>query len=203
VYREATFQNALPVGELRERDVDGELKSVASYVGGQQLLTKVTYFPESENKEVESVYLGATTIAVARDDYWKLSFAEYAVRGENQRHGPWKSWYSNGQLQSEGYYQYDRASGVFTWWHAHGQEAVKGRFADGQPDGTWTWWHSNGQKAAEGQYRLGSQVGTWRQWADDGRLVQRKISDQPSEPAAGPSQSPQLSQQDTPAFPRF
>jgi antitoxin component YwqK of YwqJK toxin-antitoxin module len=173
-YREASFRNALPEGELRELDAEGQIKTVATYVGGQQLLTKVSYFPDSEKKQLEFECLGATIIEAAPDDFWQSRFAQYEIRDELLRHGTWKSWYSNGQLELEGYYQHNRESGNFTWWHAHGQEAVRGSYIDGQPDGTWTWWYANGQKAAEGQFAHGTRMGTWRQWADDGRLVQRQ-----------------------------
>jgi len=170
---------------------------VANYVGGQQLVDRVSYFPDSQTKQVESTCLAATTIELAPDDFWEFRFAQYGVRGENLRHGSWKSWYSNGQLQSEGYFQYDRAAGTFTWWHAHGQEAVRGSFADGQPDGVWTWRHANGQKAAEGHYCRGERVGVWKQWLDDGRLVQRQDRD-----AAEQGPKPRLTLQE-PARPSF
>jgi antitoxin component YwqK of YwqJK toxin-antitoxin module len=173
VYREATFRNGLPVGELRERDSDGELRTVATYVGGQQLVNKVINFPESERLQLEAECIVATTTEDSPDDFWELRFAEYSVRGEDQRHGRWRTWYSNGQMEATGFFQFGRESGDFTWWHAHGQEAVKGTYVDGRPDGKWTWWHPNGQKATDGQYSHGEMVGLWRTWADDGQLVQR------------------------------
>jgi antitoxin component YwqK of YwqJK toxin-antitoxin module len=173
VYREATFRNGLPVGELRERGSDGELKTVATYVGGQQLMNKVINFPESERMQLEAECIVATTTDDSPDDFWELRFAEYSVRGEDQRHGRWRTWYSNGQMQAAGFFQFGRESGEFTWWHANGQEAAQGTYVDGRPDGRWTWWHPNGQKATDGQYSHGEMVGLWRTWADDGRLVQR------------------------------
>jgi antitoxin component YwqK of YwqJK toxin-antitoxin module len=173
VYREAAFRNGSPVGELRERGSDGELRVTATYVGGQQLVNKVSHFPDSDIKQSEAACLVATVTEVLADDFWQLRFAEYRAQDTQLRHGSWKCWYSNGQPQAEGNFQYDRETGTFTWWHAHGQEAVKGDFVDGQPNGVWTWWHANGQKAAEGRYSLGQQLGVWRKWAEDGRLVQQ------------------------------
>ncbi len=173
VYREAAFRNGSPVGELRERGGDGLLQTTATYVGGQQLLNKVINFPESQIKQTEATCLVATVTEIAVDDFWDLRFAEYRAEDQQLRHGNWKCWYSNGQLQAEGNFQYDRESDTFTWWHANGQEAVKGDFVDGQPNGYWTWWHANGQKATVGWYTHGRQVGVWRRWAEDGRLVQQ------------------------------
>jgi antitoxin component YwqK of YwqJK toxin-antitoxin module len=173
VYREAAFRNGSPVGELRERGSDGQLRVTASYVGGQQLVNKVSHFPDSDIKQSEAACLVATVTEVVADDFWQLKFAEYRAQDTQLRHGSWKCWFPNGRPQAEGNFQYDRETGTFTWWHAHGQEAVKGDFVDGQPHGAWTWWHANGQKAAVGRYSLGQQVGVWRKWNEDGRLMQQ------------------------------
>jgi antitoxin component YwqK of YwqJK toxin-antitoxin module len=173
VYRRAIFRNGSPLGDLRELDANGQLMTTATYVGGRQLVNKVTYFPESQMKQSEATCLVATIIEVATDDFWAMRFAEYKAQSEELRHGDWKCWYSNGRLQAEGTFQYDREMGEFSWWHAHGQQAVKGSYVDGQPDGVWTWWHANGQKAAEGHFRSGQHVGVWQRWAEDGRLVAR------------------------------
>jgi antitoxin component YwqK of YwqJK toxin-antitoxin module len=195
VYREAAFRNGSPVGELRERGGDGRLQITATYVGGQQLVNKVIHFPDSEIKQTEAMCIVATITEVTADDFWQLQFAEYRAQDEQLRHGRWKCWYSNGQPQAEGHFQYDRETGTFTWWHAHGQEAAKGDFADGIPNGTWTWWHANGQKAAEGQYRNGRQVGVWRKWSDDGRLVQRNVTEPSPVAANNSNEQIQLTQQ--------
>jgi antitoxin component YwqK of YwqJK toxin-antitoxin module len=173
VYREAAFRNGSPVGELRERNSDGQLRVTATYIGGQQLVNKVSHFPDSDIKQAEAACLVATVTEVVADDFWQLKFAVYRSQDTQLRHGSWKCWYSNGRPQAEGNFQYDRETGTFTWWHAHGQEAVRGDFVDGQPHGVWTWWHANGQKAAEGRYNLGQQVAVWRKWTEDGRLVQQ------------------------------
>jgi antitoxin component YwqK of YwqJK toxin-antitoxin module len=184
VFRDATFRNGSPAGELRERGASGELTTTAMYVGGRQLVNKVSHFPDSEIKQMEAECLVATITEVATDDFWELRFAEYEARGEQLRHGSWKCWYSNGQLQAAGHFQYDREAGPFTWWHANGQEAVRGGYVDGQPDGTWTWWHANGQKAIAGEYAHGQQVGLWRKWAENGQLLQPIRADAATVPEA-------------------
>ena len=60
------------------------------------------------------------------------------------KHGLFRSFYENGQLQSEGQYQ-------------HGAE-----------EGLWRDFHENGQLAAEGSYHQGEEMGEWRFWNDDG-----------------------------------
>jgi antitoxin component YwqK of YwqJK toxin-antitoxin module len=173
VCREATFRNGVAVGDVRERNADGRLDTIATYVDGHQLVNKVTNFSGTDKKKSEASYLAAAVNEATPDDYWQLRFAEYSARSKSVRHGAWKTWFANGQVESEGTYQFDRENGNFTWWHANGQPAVEGQFVDGQEDGRWVWWHANGQKAAQGDYHYGKLVGSWRGWSDDGRLVQR------------------------------
>ncbi len=173
VCREATFRNGVAVGDVRERNSDGQLVTIATYVDGHQLVNKVTNFSGTDKKKSEAGYLAATVNEVSPDDFWQLRFAEYSANSESVRHGTWKTWYADGQVESEGTYQFDRENGKFAWWYANGQPAVEGQFVDGQEDGRWVWWHTTGQKAAQGDYRYGKLVGLWRGWSEDGRLVQR------------------------------
>jgi antitoxin component YwqK of YwqJK toxin-antitoxin module len=174
ILREINFVNGLPSGDLRELNQVGELNSVGSYVDGHQIVNKLSRFPENELKYTEATLLSAATTVVERDDFWQGTFAKYAIQEKQLRHGLWRSWYSNGQLQCEGNYRYGRESGSFTWWHANGTQAVEGRFVDGRPDGDWKWWHGNGQKAAEVAFNRGAVVGHWRHWASNGQIVERR-----------------------------
>lgn len=182
VFREATFRSGVAVGNVRERGADGRLTTVATYVDGHQLVNNVTNFAGTDKKKSEAGYLTALVSEAAPDDFWQLRFAEYAGRGESQRHGICRTWHANGQIESEGMYQFGRENGKFTWWHANGQPAIEGQFVDGQEDGAWLWWHPNGQKAAQGNYHYGKVVGSWRGWAEDGRLVQRNDYGNRNEP---------------------
>lgn len=60
------------------------------------------------------------------------------------RHGLFRSYYSNGKLSSEGFYE------------------------DGRAQGVWKDFHENGRLAAEGQFESGKEVGIWRYWNADG-----------------------------------
>jgi antitoxin component YwqK of YwqJK toxin-antitoxin module len=169
---EATFRNGVAVGEVRQRGGDGRLITVATYMDGHQLVNKVTHFPGTFMKMTDANFLTAAVFETSPDDFWQFRFAEFAARGEDQRHGASRSWYANGQLELEGCYQFDRENGPFTWWHANGQKAVEGNFVDGQEDGTWVWWHANGRKASQGDYHYGQLAGSWRGWNAGGHLVE-------------------------------
>jgi antitoxin component YwqK of YwqJK toxin-antitoxin module len=152
VFRESNFANGLPSGELRELGPDGNLTTVATFVDGRQVVNNVTFFPEREDKHIEAACIAAVVSLRLPDDYAQVRFAQYVARKRTALHGPWRSWYSNGQLQCEGTYENDRESGMFSWWHANGALAAQGKVVEGQPEGTWTWWYADGNKAAEAEF---------------------------------------------------
>jgi len=177
VFYEAGYEHGYPNGDVMQRNRAGKFIKGTTYVNGHEQTTKVSYFSGTKNKKTEATFLAPKTELVSTDDFWQLSLATYSVKGEDKRHGPWRSWYSNGQKQLEGIYEQDAESGTFTWWHSNGQVAVRGEFNTGKQNGSWVWWHANGQKATLGEYLLGAQTGQWRRWSTDGQLDQQTYYD--------------------------
>jgi antitoxin component YwqK of YwqJK toxin-antitoxin module len=178
IYRQGNYVNGVPVGDVLETDAkSGELKRVATYVEGRKIVTKTAHHKRGKQKKSEEMFLAATTVEKSADDFWSMKFAEYGSEGEDLRHGPAKAWFENGNVQSEGFYDYDKKDGTFTFWYANGQVAVSGEYDNDAPVGTWVWWHENGQKAAIGKYENGALVGQWRWWNDDGKLAEKKAYD--------------------------
>jgi antitoxin component YwqK of YwqJK toxin-antitoxin module len=176
-YRQSTFDNGVPVGDVLEVDKNGELKTAATYVEGRKVVTKTTYFHRGHQKQTEATFLAATTVEKAPDDFWNLRLAQYGSEGKDLRHGAAKTWFENGVVQQDGYYQYDQKSGTFTYRYENGQVAITGEYKDDVPDGLWVWWHENGQKAAIGTYNGGMMIGEWRWWNEDGKLAAQKTCD--------------------------
>jgi antitoxin component YwqK of YwqJK toxin-antitoxin module len=176
-YRQSTYDNGVPVGEVLEVDKNGELKTAATYLDGRKVVTKTTYYRGTRHKMTETSYLAATTVERAPDDFWNIHFASYGSEGNDLRHGESKTWFENGVVQQEGTYQYDKKSGNFTYRYDNGQVAVTGEYKNDLPDDVWVWWHENGQKAAVGKYQEGALIGDWRWWSEDGKLVQQKTCD--------------------------
>ncbi|WP_140920523.1 toxin-antitoxin system YwqK family antitoxin [Limnobaculum xujianqingii] len=109
-----------------------------------------------------------------------------------------KSWYNNGQLQSQVSYENGKQEGMFTFWHANGKKLREGELLHGKHNGVWkSWhengvsgtevryingvldgetfgWHENGQKYHQGMYRNGNAVGMSYVWDQDGNLVEEK-----------------------------
>ena len=95
-------------------------------------------------------------------------------------HGPWKSWYPNGQKARHITYKDGKREGAFTTWHENGQKIEEGTFKDDKRDGAYTEWHENGQKKSEGTFRDGQMVGLWILYNEDGTERSRAASHQQS-----------------------
>ena len=67
--------------------------------------------------------------------------------GEAVAHGVFRSWFENGQLESEGQHK------------------------NGWRSGSWTFFHESGEKAAEGAYRLGLRNTRWKYWDEKGEVI--------------------------------
>jgi antitoxin component YwqK of YwqJK toxin-antitoxin module len=171
-FRQATYDQGVPVGDVLEANSKtGELTRVESYVDGRKVTTRTSYHSGNrQKKQTETMYLAATTNQQSPDEYWNLRLAKFSSEGKDLKHGPSKAWFANGRPQFDGFYQYGKRSGTFTYWHENGQVAATGEYQEDQPEGIWVWWHSNGQKSAIGKYQDGALIGEWRWWNEDGKL---------------------------------
>jgi len=179
VARQSTYENGVPVGDVMELNSrTGEVAVSASYVDGRNIVTKTDkYNNRARQTKSQEMYLAATTVELAPDDFWNLTFAEYKSDGIDLLHGSAKTWYDNGKPHSEGFYDYGKKSGTFTYWYPNGQVQASGEYVDDKPTGTWVWWHENGLKSAIGEYRDGYLYGPWRWWSEDGQLAKQRLYD--------------------------
>ena len=67
--------------------------------------------------------------------------ALYCVRkaddGRELRHGPYTSWYSNGQMWEQGEYLDGAREGFWTFWHFNGKVSKHGYVKAGKIEGRW------------------------------------------------------------------
>ena len=84
-------------------------------------------------------------------------------------HGRWTSWFENGQVQEQGWYDQHREAGDWQWWDDNGQRIAQGTFQEGRREGAWTFWYSNGVKQMDARYAGGEGQGLWTLYYDDGQ----------------------------------
>lgn len=94
----------------------------------------------------------------------------WCVDADGQRHGPERSWYSNGRLGHAAEFRRGARHGRFQQWDEQGRRRIDSRYVDGKPQGTWRAWHGNGQLASVLRFdRDGKLAKTPRYWDPKGR----------------------------------
>ena len=176
--QQSTFERGMPQGDVLQLSTStGEMAIVKRFLDGRQLVNKKTTFPRSKKPKTDTNFLAAPTAEKEADDFWNIRFATYSSEGEPLRHGEWKTWHANGQLEISGQYERDQKVGKFVNYYASGQIAAQGTYRNDKHEGDWVWWHANGQKKVSGTCREGALIGDWRWWDEGGHLAKRESHD--------------------------
>ena len=164
---------------------------ISWYENGQKR-EEVTY-AESLMRDENSVTKISPTLTIPRRSIPPPLPPSVVSVGRPSRFGPFKSWYENGILKTEGTYKRGNRDGTFSSWHSNGQKKEEGNYVDGKMDGLWihydqdgnkshnytykegkkegpfVQWHENGQKETEGNYEDGQRIGHWIDWHENGQ----------------------------------
>lgn len=77
--------------------------------------------------------------------------------------------------------------GLFCEYAKNGQVISEGTYEFGKESGSWRDYYSNGQLAAEGRYESGEEVEEWRYWDEDGNPTQGDTGETKGSGTRGPS----------------
>jgi antitoxin component YwqK of YwqJK toxin-antitoxin module len=172
-WREMTYKAGKAVGQLREWDAQGKVRTLGTFVDGRPVEHKVGSY-DANHKQYEGDYVSAAADAEPEFDWWNntAKVSQVEDRSPPLKYGVWTAWYPNGQKQVEGEYREDVPTGQFTWWHENGQKQGEGQYDRGVKTGVWTTWHENGQKEIRSEFRAGVPVGSFYRWKTDGKLAE-------------------------------
>jgi antitoxin component YwqK of YwqJK toxin-antitoxin module len=87
-----------------------------------------------------------------------------------KRHGPFQTYYGNGNLRQAGTYRYGEPQGVWNYYYPTGQKRMEGNWRFGKAQGPWTYWHENGTRESSGRFRNGKREGNWAYWDTAGKM---------------------------------
>ncbi len=189
---EGEYKNDLKNGYFKYYTEDGNLVSTEKYMDGilqenvaelAKLDIKTEYYPSGKVKIVAS-YNDDVPEGVRREyseegeivkgyvfSKGKL-IGEGITNEEGKRDGPWKEYYLNGALRSEGAYDDGKRVGDWKFYHSNGQlEQVGSYTRDGKEDGIWTWYYPDGQMLREEGYYLGMLDGPSVEYDEFGQIV--------------------------------
>ena len=87
-----------------------------------------------------------------------------------QKHGTWRYYWPNGNLQTEGEYRDGLKEGTFRVWVEQGQKIQQGKYKQGAKEGVWTAWHRNGKLKSKTQFMGGKIHGFRKLYDKNGQL---------------------------------
>lgn len=154
-------------GSYKEFDIDGKLHSDFEYKNG--LIVSYKYL----NKQ------GATLYEVKRKS-GKLKYKGYSPMGsltsegvynvKGGKDGKW-SYYENGALESESFYEDGNNTGQTTWFYLDKEVSGKTLYKDDSKNGYSVSYYENGQMEYQGFYKDNLAVGEWRSYHLDGTIA--------------------------------
>jgi len=106
---------------------------------------------------------------IYNDDGLKIS--EGIVNEAGNRNGPWKDYYPDGTIRSEGQYAENRQSGTWRFYNRDGRIEQTGVFINGRADGLWRWYYDDGSILREEEYFQGRRDGPYREYGPDGSVI--------------------------------
>jgi hypothetical protein len=89
---------------------------------------------------------------------------------DGKKHGPWVSYYDNGQLLTKQTYKDGKGDGLWVLYHDNGQLWSKGPYKNGKQHGPWVGYHKDGKLRIKGTLKDGKKHGPWVTYDIDGTV---------------------------------
>lgn len=192
VKNEGIYQNDLkngywkyyqPNGNLIrvEKWVMGELQENAREVAKVEIRREIN--PQTGKLSFKGAYRNGKPEGVHReyDDEGNVTASRIYENGivlfegivdeDGQKQGPWKEYYTTGELKAEGSYKDNLKVGNWIYYYRDGNIEQTGDYIKGLPDGVWTWKYENGQTWREEEYVFGQEDGPSIEYSDSGSVI--------------------------------
>jgi hypothetical protein len=98
-----------------------------------------------------------------------------SVDGYNVPHGPYVSYFPNGQKRSEGQYLEGFRSGTWVFYDESGKETGRTEFSKGDYHGKRVQYFASGKPRLVEEYVNGKRQGLTREFSEDGKLVREVL----------------------------
>lgn len=189
---EVNFTDDKMNGYYKEYTVKGSLLNTTKYINGvvqmnapelAKLDIRTGYYPDGNVKFTAS-YKDGVAEGIAREfsPEGKVTNAKVYVEGVltgegiidtiGRLQGPWKEYYPNGQIKSDGEYVNSKRIGDWTFYHSNSKIEQKGKYdKKGKAQGPWKWYYETGNILREENYRNDLQDGTMTEYSDSGKVI--------------------------------
>lgn len=88
----------------------------------------------------------------------------------NEYHGDYKEWWSNGQILFHNKYVFGIRQGECLSWYQNGQLETKGYYINDRLHGRYFLWYRNGRLKADDNYIFGDKHGVCKEWYGNGQI---------------------------------
>lgn len=88
----------------------------------------------------------------------------------NIRNGRYTSYYINGNVESQGYFQNNQSTGIWEFFYESGNLKMRGALHNNTNSGHWEFFYENGQKSMEGVMNGRNREGKWSYYYENGSL---------------------------------
>jgi antitoxin component YwqK of YwqJK toxin-antitoxin module len=191
---EGRYKNGLRNGYFRLYDKNEVVISTLKYVNGQLVedaeelmaVDLVREFHPDASVKWEKSYLG--TLPHGR---WKeydtngviistivynmgIKLGEGLIDEQGLKQGPWKEFYTSGELRGEGAYKDGARIGKWKFFYANGKQEQIGKYKEGgRPHGTWVWYYPDGELKREETYLNGREEGEHIEYSPTGEIIKK------------------------------
>jgi len=178
-------------GYLKEFNLKGDLMRTEKWIDGVlqinpkelvRLDTKKEYYPDGRLKASGTSKQGVLE-GVMRyyDEEGKVNASKFYKNGDviaegiyderGLQQGPWKEFYTTGELKAEGVYEMGKKIGAWKYYHQNGKQEQLGKYIKGKPDGAWKWYYESGNILREETFEKGTPVEEMREYSDSGKVI--------------------------------
>ena len=118
--------------------------------------------------------LNADSLCIGKWTWWYRSgklYKQGSYDEQGRKTGLWKVYYEDGSRLAEECYS---GNGYNRSWFENGNLQSEVEVVDGKQQGTYTSWYANGKKKEEAVYRDGQRQGRTQEWHENGQLKIRE-----------------------------
>lgn len=173
------YRNSAPIGEWKFYFPDKTVETIGQYNNkGEKIGEWTWHYSDGSVMRIENYEVGELDgpfveydengNVIAKGDYlgdekegdWSYVHGNITEKGryyDGQREGVWKTWFADGTVASEIYYDADVPSGKFFFNWENGKTRMTGRYEGGEPAGTWYKYDENGNLILSTVYRDGKE----------------------------------------------
>jgi antitoxin component YwqK of YwqJK toxin-antitoxin module len=189
---EGTYRNGLKNGYFKDYDQAGKLLKLSKYADDVlqedaeevvKIDDRTDYYPSGKVKTTAG-FRNNLPEGIRRefDENGKIvkgfvyhkgiKIAEGITDAAGLRQGPWKEFYENGSLKSEGNYIDGKTTGSWKYYFRNGKTEMAGSFNKaGKPEGDWKWYYDDGSIRKEESFRNGLSDGLMTEYDESGKII--------------------------------